>query len=382
MIRTRSLREARCLSLDDPTATKNIITDFKRFCKQTTNNNGGKKMENIFRSKELDKLVLEVGDQKVAVEKNAEGLPTAWRILPFGAIKIQKNGASLQGVFASEDATKIVKNYTLKGAKIPIDSNHMLYMVAAQLKREESEIAKLTGEDSLAMGFGALEQRDDGLWIADVEWLPLGAELMKEKVFRYFSPVIRGLKDGNLRITSMSVLNLPAINGLDAIAATGESLVPQSAQTDESARENIIVVGKIKDALKLSSEDGKEAILGAIQGVMAKISDYDVVKQRLDAIELAAEENKKAELIQQGLNEGKLTNDMVGQWASEQSSIALGAFLKAAPKDENVPLGQLKRDGLKKDGEVELTEADKAICDQMGLSSEDFLKTKKAQNNN
>lgn len=334
-------------------------------------------MGNIFNRQGLDKLVLHMGGKLDSVRKNEEGLPVEWRLFEYGPISITKDGASLSGEFKEEHADKIMEHFNGKGSKLPVDCNHMLYMFAEQHKRDEREVAAMTGENSLAMAFGNLEKRDDGLWVKDVEWLPLGAELMKEKVFRYFSPVIRGLSDGNLRVTSLSVLNNPAINGMDAIAASAESPEnPEEGKTpEEDKKPSGEALAKIKELLGLSESDPAEAVQGAIEGLLEKLKSFESMKNDVDTLKMNAEKQKKEEMIQKALDAGTLTNAML-PWAKEQSSIALSAFLKVAPKQVETQrmddLNNSERDSLA------LTAAEKKVCDTMGLSSEEFLKTKKA----
>jgi len=324
-------------------------------------------MKNIFKKQDLDAMVLSLENrpEAPAVEKDpATGLLTAFRVFAFGPVSVTREGVTLSGEFTQEHADSIVAHFNKKGEKIPVDSNHMLHQLAEDLKKEESEIAALTGEKSLAMGFGKLEKRADGLWLSELEWLPLGAELMRQKVFRYFSPVLRGLADGNLRITSLSVLNSPAIDNLDSIAAAAEQRLQPSK------------LDKIRDILQLTAEDSDDAVCGALQGLIEKIKDYDAVKTENSSLKLAAEKQAKEQLIDKALKDGQLANSLL-PWAKEQSVAALSAFLKAAPVI--VPLGKAADIDRSCDAEV-LTASDKAVCDQLGLSAEDYLKVKKLQN--
>ena len=75
-----------------------------------------------------------------------------------------------------------------------------------------------------ALGFAALEAREDGLYAVEIELLPLASKLFELGCLRYFSPVIRGL-DGKspLRITSVAMDNVPALSNLPILAASGEN---------------------------------------------------------------------------------------------------------------------------------------------------------------
>jgi phage I-like protein len=302
------------------------------------------------------------------VEKDENGLPKAWRVFPFGPVSLTKDGVTLAGEFTREHADRIIAHHQQKGEKIPLDCNHVLAAAAGELKVEERELIKMTGENHpLPVGFASLEKREDGLWISDVDWVPLGAELMKRKLFRYFSPVIRGLKDGNLRISSCAVTNGPAIDNLDAIAANAEA----GTDTPDAA-----FVGKARELLGLGAESSPAAVVGAIEGLLAKVKNHDNLQSRVDKLEMDAESKSRQELIEKGLAEGKITNDM-RKWAQGQDTAVLSAFLQVAPR--TVPTQRINTGNLEDTSgdAVALTADDKKTCKILGISHEDFLETKK-----
>ncbi|MCX6984790.1 MAG: hypothetical protein NT118_08590, partial [Lentisphaerae bacterium] len=133
----------------------------------------------IFKEKvENDALSLMTDGQaeNAPVERDAEGTLTGFRILKFGPLSVTKGTkegtVAMSGEFNPEHADVIMGNFAAKGAKNPIDCNHMLYALANKAGVDEGEIVKVTGRESLAMGYGDLEKRDDGLWIKGVEWSP------------------------------------------------------------------------------------------------------------------------------------------------------------------------------------------------------------------
>jgi phage I-like protein len=157
-----------------------------------------------------------------AVQRDGDGVPVAWRLFKFGPFSITRNGETADGAFTAEHGARIMEHYQKKGNKIPIDAEHGLYLLARNLNAEEGDIAKLLGKPSATLGFGALALKADGLWIEDVEWGKLARGIISQGVLRWFSPVLRGLVDGQLRITSVALTNTPAIDQLNAIAATAE----------------------------------------------------------------------------------------------------------------------------------------------------------------
>lgn len=157
------------------------------------------------------------------VEHDGNGVPVAWRLFAFGPFSITRSGETLQGEFTPEAAEQILAHFQAKGSKIPLDSEHFLFQLAEKMGVPEYEIRNLIPDGRGTFGFASLEIRPDGLWVAQVEYVPLARQLMAEGIFRYFSPVIRGLSDGRLRITSVAFTNTPAIDQLESLAAMAEA---------------------------------------------------------------------------------------------------------------------------------------------------------------
>jgi phage I-like protein len=159
-----------------------------------------------------------------AIERDASGVPFAWRLFPVGRTEITRNGNERIVLdFTPEMFQEIVGYFQEKGGKIPLDSRHFLYRLAEKFGVDESEVLRLLPYGRGTFGYADLELRDDGLWAVNVEYVPLARDLMAEGIFRWFSPVLRGLADGRLRITSVAFENEPAINNLDAIAASADT---------------------------------------------------------------------------------------------------------------------------------------------------------------
>lgn len=272
------------------------------------------------------------GESFAGVERSSDGLPKAWRLLAFGPLSLTKDGKTSKGAFTEADADLICTAHKEKGVKLPIDSNHVMHALAGTLGKDERDIAAATGGDALAMGFGDLEKRPDGLWLSGVSWTPIGAGLMKEKAFRHFSPVFRGLSDGKLRVTSVSVLNYPAIDGQEAIACAAEG--GKVGPVDPVNKvDNGLAAGILK-ALGLPPETAPEDILKAVEGLAMRLKELSTQQEELA---LSAETARRKELIAAALADGRLSNALL-PWSEAQSSAALSAFLSVAPRV--VPVGR------------------------------------------
>lgn len=359
--------------------------------------------------------------QDVAVEATA-GVPTAWRVLAIGPLTLMQGGAEMNLQVTAEDVAEIVAYHTAKGVRIPVDSRHYTFLLAQEFRVDESDLAEQLRGAIPAMGFGRLEARADGLWIVDVQWEPLALKLMGQGVFRYFSPVIRGFKDGRLRVTSVAMTNNPAINNLDALAASDDldevprvgavalkainkkggamnksllgaiaalvgfdavALTADGAQIPEDLAEKVKLAATelnglrqvrkdVRDALALSAESADAAIGGLVASLKAQAAESASLKSKVDALALESETRKKSELIAQGKATGKLT-PAHDAWLAKIDSIALSEFLAAAPVIIQ-PGSQVQP--LKRQGDVSgpggsdamaLSDDDKACLNRLGI---------------
>lgn len=157
------------------------------------------------------------------VKSRTDGTPVEWRLFAHGPFSITKDGVTVSGHYCPEHSDAILAYAEKKGNQIPIDSEHGLAVLADKLGVDEAELLPLLNRSKVTLGYGSLQKREDGLWLTAVEWLPLARKIVAEGVLRWFSPVIRGLLDGRLRITSVALTNTPALDRLDAIAASAEA---------------------------------------------------------------------------------------------------------------------------------------------------------------
>ncbi|MCF6174825.1 MAG: phage protease [Victivallaceae bacterium] len=305
---------------------------------------------------------------------------------------------------------------------------------------DESAIVNLLPSGTGTFGFGSLQQRNDNLWLTDVEYVPLARKLMKEGVFRYFSPVFRGLVDAPLRVTSVALENEPAMNNLDQIAAadscdnltidnltqTLDALAASANASSNPKTENskmnklltalaallgmdAIALGAdndvpddivtqinnaaaelgsgksfatgIRDSLSLAADADAGTVMAALKGLQAKGESYDGLKAKVDSLALAAETAKRDDLINLGMTDGKLSQAMVDNWINDSAkpvdSIALAAFLDNAPVV--VPVDNIDQSKLPKSDTVALSAEDREVCKMTGISETDFLDSKKNQ---
>ena len=339
-----------------------------------------------------------------------DGVPIEWTILSVGDTPLCQEGRDGIIRLSSEDIDNILAYQEKKGEQIPVDSEHYLWALANKKNLDEAETARMFPQGVAALGFGSLSRSDDKLRIR-VSWTPTAHEMLKEKIYKYFSPVIRGLKKGPLRVTSVAMTNLPAIDNLDALAARSETnngkaplnmeklekaighllgkdtvaLSAESNELDQLAGEieqkanALSVLDQVTKLLELPPDATPEQIIAALNAELEKAKTAVENQAKLDELAATAEREEHARLVAKGRAERKIVDaDM--DYVNSLDSKALCAYLDhAAPK---VPAPLPKEAGRKPDQDaIVLTAEDKAACRRLNISEERFLteKTERAK---
>lgn len=196
------------------------------------------------------------GMEMSEVERGTDGLPRAWPIFRAGDNVVTRKNAMPVNLKLTGEDLKAIENYQrAKGSKIPIDCQHVVSNLAGKLGIDEPELLKQLPRYSGVAGFGNLEVRGDALYLADVEFLPIGAEVMKAGQFRYFSPSIRGL-DGKspLRVMSVALTNNPCLQQVADLAASED----EDDVTPEKVRAALEHITKSKEAAMAEEETKTE----------------------------------------------------------------------------------------------------------------------------
>ena len=300
------------------------------------------------------------------------GVPVEWTLLREGENPICQEGRDGSLRLSAEAMKEIMAYHEKKGEQIPVDSEHYLYELANSKKVDEAEALKLFPGGVAALGFGRLALSGEELRIR-VKWTPAAYEFLKEKIYKYFSPVIRGMKTGPLRVTSVAMTNTPAINHLDALAASAlnPSVRPeQSGRPDKrkeprmgklekalkrllgcdsvalegevkeeerdkvaaAVEEKASLIEKVKELLGLEPGATLEEVIAALKAETEKAKSADDKQAQLDELAAAAEKEAHRRLVERGRAERKITEgDM--DYVRSLDSKALSAYLDhAAPK--------------------------------------------------
>lgn len=345
---------------------------------------GSKKMRIGLRKTGLDELMQApycIFDGQIFQGEDPRGktgeLRTSWLLLRSGDNRVMRNGRECVLRLSGDDIAAAVRHHAAKGEKIPLDSRHALFFSAQAAGVDEAEMLRTVPQGIAAMGFGDLAERDGNLWIVDVEWLPLAAELFRQGQLRYFSPVIRGLgTPGNVRVTSVALDNVPALCDLDILAASGEVPGHELDRHEEETMEKLeAALRKLlgDDALVLAAESA-DAMAEKIEVLAAELPKLRERAAQADTLEQAAETSAKDALISEALADGRVCNAQKPVLL-QLSTAALGEFLAAIPKGKTVPVGAAAE--ADQGATVSLTGEEQRMARSIGIDEAAMLEEKK-----
>lgn len=283
-------------------------------------------------------LMASMSAVQAAVERDAKGVPTAFRILKTGKTIFDDltQGKAVEADITVEDISEFHASYVRGGRKLPLDCEHFLGHLATQLGKSEAELVeenKLLGEMACA-GLVSLEARNNGteLWAKVEKLADRARDLLAasgDKLYGYFSPFLRGLKDGPMVVTSVALTNTPATRHLDILAAS--ALPADQLKTLGAALglDEAACSGK-------SAGDLLPIAVAKVTGLSKALADL-TTKANADAAALTAlrtaqDAATKKALLDQAEAEGKLTPALRKDWAEGQDLMALSAWAKHAPK--------------------------------------------------
>ena len=245
-----------------------------------------------------------------------------------------------------------------------------------------SATAGVGGTAPAAGWITALEARKDGIW-AHVEWTEAAASALAKREYRYLSPVIPTLKNGEVWIIqSVGLTNTPALN-LTAVASTEKPNMDTSNMDEQLAALRALLgldsgatIEDIADRVKIilgeaansaTPDPAKYVPIGDFQRVIAEGN-----KLRRGITRTAAEAHVGAQI-----SAGRLL-PFLRDWAVElctSNKPAFDDFMDGlGPAVSHIIEPQLGAITRRVGAESKLSATELAVCSQMGLTEEQFIK--------
>ena len=302
--------------------------------------------------------------------------PTEIRITPAGKFSA-KDGRPFGTPDKKWNITSALANaFTQQKDKFLIDYDHQtLYM------KDHGQAAPA------AAWFESLEWRDDGLYALGVEWTDKAKESIASKEYRYISPVLSyNKKTGDITGVLMAALvNFPAIDGLTDLAVAHFNLGEPLMNKD------------ILIALSLEDDATDEAVLSSIKALQSDIVELNTkvaapadptkyvpidtvaaLQTELSTLTASIAEEKVSTLIDGALACGKLLPAQK-EWAETLGAAnygALATFIDTAQPVAALAGNQTNGNAPEGDTTEALSADEKSIIHSLGITEEDYIKTK------
>lgn len=343
-----------------------------------------------------------------AVEGQSPAAPRRIKLLPLGEFaSVDGRPGNMEGSntatwrLTAEGAHNLVADFARQKLKKIIDYEHATLKTAA-VGQPNPAAAWIT---SLIFVSGG---PDPGLY-AEVEWTPAAAALVANKEYRYISPVFLFDKDTGevLSLMHVAITNTPGLN-TDALpelqaqlsAMAHQFSTPPTSDQGTGTTQEPSTMKLLLAALGLSavaSEEAGLAALTALQGQVAglnaqvaelkgkqfdpaqhiPLSEHKKVADQLAALSAASEAAEHATLMTAALSDARILPANAEYW-KKQPLAALKAFLQDA-KPLAAALTTTQTGGNPPGGQqltAALSAEDQAVCAQLGLKPEDYLKNK------
>ncbi|MCS4503888.1 phage protease [Arhodomonas aquaeolei] len=270
--------------------------------------------------------------------------------------------------------------------------------------------AETSGQPAPAAAwFTELEWREgDGLYATDVEWTERARAMIEADEYRFVSPVFKyDPETGEVRELLMAaVTNDPAIDGIADLAAAR-----YLATTDDHEEASTVDEETLK-LLGLDKDASEDKIREAVEALRAKADKTDNLESELATAQAKAESaggepdpskyvpvetvrqlqeqvatltskvqgSEVEQLVKQGLDDGRLLPAME-DWARElgkKDVAALRSYLESAQPIAALSGTQTGGQPPAGDGNTQLSDSDRAVCKQLGITEDEFLKQKEA----
>lgn len=238
--------------------------------------------------------------------------------------------------------------------------------------------------------------------VAKVEWTPKAQEYLKNREYRYLSPVVTVRRKDRkaIGLHSVALTNTPAIDGMFAIVNSagfpaGEIDDPQGGEDMEFLKALAAMLGlpetateeDVKNAVDALMKKGTEVVANStilsmlglendaktedVTGKIQQMKNGGDVAAELAALKQQIAKKDADEAVALALKEGKISaaqKEWASQYALKDPEGFSGFLEKASPV---VPMGKLGADQLAihKKGEV-----DSLVLKNLGMSKEDIEK--------
>lgn len=339
-----------------------------------------------------------------ALVLDAEGAPPAEiQLFPMGTVQGRDGRGPWTLVDQAHAEAVIAATRSLVGPQdMMIDYDHQAVFAVGPGKGGQAEAAGWLPLDSLVA-------KADGIW-GRPSWTTAAAAKLADKAYRYLSPYFGSDKEsGRLtRIFNVGLVNQPAIREIAAAASvdlnpgntapmktilTALGLKEDATEADACASIAALTqaansaehLAAAATALGLKPEATGEEVVAAATTASAgkpdpaKFVPIAALTEVTDKLAVINEERALA-AVDAATASGKLT-PALRQWGIDlfnQDEARFAAFVQVQPAV--LPTGASKTAGKVEGDKVQLTDEDRQACAALGVSEDDFIKTRESEN--
>lgn len=271
------------------------------------------------------------------------------KLLPLGLVHSTKGDFLVD----HESFRSIRNRFMERQLQIPIDYEHQ------------------TLQDVQAPAAGWIKNivlRNDGIY-GDVDWTDRAADYLKNREYRYLSPVIQIQRNTRraVELHSAALTNTPVIDAISPIARTDK---PNGGEGN-AEQENIEggSKGTLAELAALLQLDPSATIEDVYQAVAALLEGQEALKLKADAYQFEIARTKADGVVLEAMKAGKIL-PFQRDWAFQSAMDDMDSFnlwLKTAP--QVVPMGEVCPENLSQ------TQRHRSRAHElMGLSTEDITK--------
>ncbi len=226
---------------------------------------------------------------RIARSDDQQSLPSHILIVPFGDV------ASAAGSFLNDETAmqQIIQAFTDHGTELPIDYEHQTlggsYSSPTGQAPAAGWIRRLVAVASKAdAATHALPHETPGLW-AEVSWTPNAQQQLRDKAYRYLSPVVLVRKDDRriAALHSVALTNKPAIVGMTPVVNR------EAAEKENGADALAVELIALRDALGLEGDTDLQTLIAT-------------ARQRMEQSAATEAERRAEARVEAALSAGKL----------------------------------------------------------------------------
>ncbi|MBI4822656.1 MAG: phage protease [Nitrospirae bacterium] len=317
------------------------------------------------------------------------GIPSEIQVLPLGSHKTDKGDFILD----KESAGAIIEDFNSHQNDMVIDYEHQT----------------LSGKEAPAAGWikGLVNKGKDGVW-AIVEWTERAREYLKNREYRYLSPVfLKRLSDNKIvRLINAGLTNQPAIDGMVPIVNKDSEQVGITEIRKEVSMEKLLEVlglnpdttedsaisvvqtlksqikeisdfkSKIQSALGLNADATLSEVTGTVMAMKQSQRYADDLVKRVSELETQLRKRDADELVTQAMKEGKVTPAQK-DWAMDYAETDIEGF-KVFVSKAPIVIDTFEYAGEDMPGDgISIDEIQIQVNKTLGVSEETFKKHNK-----